>query len=43
MLFRAFVCIILCGSLLYINIYGVDAVQLTAYSYRFRLSGIEGG
>lgn len=42
--FRASVFIILCGSLSYININinGVGAAKLTAYSYHFSLSGNEG-
>lgn len=43
LLFRASVFIILCCSLLYININGVDAANFTAYSYHFSLSGNEGG
>lgn len=43
LLFRTPVFIMLCDSLLYININGVDAANLTAYSYHFSLSGNEGG
>lgn len=42
-LFGAFVFIRLRGSLLYIDVDGVAAVKLTASSYHFRLTGIEGG